>query len=157
MRYHTNMVSYEPAGPKSVSGLFYFKIILIGFLALLILSILVLAYVPPVSRDALIHHLAVPKHYLKQGGIHEIPAVISSYYPMNLDLLYMLALYLGNDILAKYIHFSFALLTAGLIYAYLKRRLHSGYGFFGALLFLSLPVIVKLSITVYVDLGLVFF
>ena len=127
-------------------------------LTALVLSIAVLAAVPPVDRDALTHHLAVPKMYLQHGGIYEIPHVPFSYYPMNLDLLYMIPLYFGNDILPKYIHFGFALLTASLIIAFLYRRLSSPTGaLLGALLFLSLPVIVKLSITVYVDLGLIFF
>ncbi|MGB5747186.1 MAG: phospholipid carrier-dependent glycosyltransferase [Desulfobacterales bacterium] len=131
--------------------------ILTGLLALLIASIVILSWVPPVSRDALTHHLAVPKLYLNQGGIFEIPSIKFSYYPMNLDLLYMLPLYFGNDIIPKFIHFIFALLTAGLIYRYLRKRLDSAWGLLGALFFLSLPIIVKLSITVYVDLGLVFF
>ena len=131
--------------------------ILTGLLAILIASIVILSWVPPVSRDALTHHLAVPKLYLKQGGIYEIPSIQFSYYPMNLDLLYMVPLYFGNDIIPKFIHFIFALLTAGLIYSYLRKRLGSAWGFLGALFFLSLPIIVKLSITVYVDLGLVFF
>jgi hypothetical protein len=124
----------------------------------LALSVVFLAAVPPVDRDALTHHLAVPKLYLKHGGIYEIPHVPFSYYPMNLDLLYAIPLYFGNDIIPKYIHFGFALLTAGLIGSYLYRRLRSPIAaLLGALLFLSLPVIVKLSITVYVDLGLIFF
>jgi hypothetical protein len=136
----------------------WFKALLPGLLALLIASILVLAAVPPVSRDALTHHLALPKLYLQYGGLIEIPEIEFSYYPMNLDLLYMLPLYFGNDILPKYIHFIFGLLTAWLIYAYLRNRTgQNGYGLLGALLFLSLPVIIKLSFTVYVDLGLVFF
>jgi hypothetical protein len=117
----------------------------------------IMAGVPPVSRDALTHHLAIPKLYLKHGGLVELPGIAFSYYPMNLDLLYLVPLYFGNDILPKYIHFAFALLTAGLIYGYLKGRLGRGYGLAGVLLFISLPVIVKLSTTVYVDLGLVFF
>jgi len=76
---------------------------------------------------------------------------------MNLDLLYLVPLYFGNDIIPKYIHFLFALLTAGLIYSYLQKKLGAIWGLWGALFFLSLPIIVKLSITVYVDLGLVFF
>jgi 4-amino-4-deoxy-L-arabinose transferase-like glycosyltransferase len=124
----------------------------------LIACIGILAAVPPVDRDALTHHLAVPKLYLQHGGMVEIPDVVFSYYPMNLELLYLLPLYFGDDILPKYIHFAFALLTAGLIYGYLKRRLASPFwGLFGAILFLSLPVVVKLSITAYVDLGLIFF
>ena len=130
-------------------------------LSLLILAlvtcILLLGSTPPVDRDALTHHLAVPKLYLKHGGIYEIPNIVFSYYPMNLDLLYMIPLYFGNDIFPKYIHFAFALLTALLIFTYVKNRTSIAYGLFGMLFFLSLPVIVKLSTTIYVDLGLIFF
>ena len=135
-----------------------FKIILLlVLLTALLASIIILSCVPPVSRDALTHHLAVPKLYLKQGGIYEIPHVVFSYYPMNVDLLYLIPLYFGNDIATKYIHFSFALLTAWMIFNYLHKRIDLFYALLGTLFFLSLPLIVKLSITVYVDLGLVFF
>jgi 4-amino-4-deoxy-L-arabinose transferase-like glycosyltransferase len=132
-------------------------IIIICLMGLLILSILILASVPPVSKDALVHHLAVPKLYLKNGGIYEIPFMPFSYYPMNLDLLYMVPLYFGNDIVPKLIHFSFALLTAWLIFNYLKRRTDRVCALLGVIFFLSIPIVVKLSITVYVDLGLIFF
>ncbi|MEJ2166643.1 MAG: hypothetical protein P8X90_14030, partial [Desulfobacterales bacterium] len=130
----------------------FYKSALMLLILTLICSIVILCLVPPVSRDALTHHLAVPKLYLKHGGIYEIPSIVFSYYPMNLDLLYMIPLYFGNDIAPKFIHFMFALLTAGLIYGYLRNRVGTGWGLFGALSFLSLPIIVKLSITVYVDL-----
>ncbi|MGD9045965.1 MAG: glycosyltransferase family 39 protein [Desulfobacterales bacterium] len=134
------------------------EIIIASILLVFVFGVLVLSAVPPVSRDALTHHLAVPKLWLKSGGMTEIPTVVFSYYPMNLDLLYLIPLYFGNDIIPKYIHFAFALLTAWLIFAFLKERTSkTHYGLLGALLFLSLPVILKLSITVYVDLGLVFF
>ena len=135
----------------------WIKAVLVVLLALNIISIVILAGVPPVSRDALTHHLAVPKLYLKHGSIYEIPDVEFSYYPMNLDLLYMIPLYFGNDIIPKYIHFAFALLTSFLIFGYLQKRLDVLYALLGAVFFLSLPIILKLSITVYVDLGLVFF
>ena len=135
----------------------WIKAVLVVLLALNIISIVILAGVPPVSRDALTHHLAVPKLYLKHGSIYEISDVEFSYYPMNLDLLYMIPLYFGNDIIPKYIHFAFALLTSFLIFGYLQKRLDVLYALLGAVFFLSLPIILKLSITVYVDLGLVFF
>jgi hypothetical protein len=124
-----------------------------GILFILISSIVILSLVPPVSKDALVHHLALPKLYLKHGGIFEIPFMDFSYYPMNLDLLYMIPMYFGNDIAPKFIHFGFALLAAFLIYYYLKTRADRLYGLLGALFFVSIPIIVKLSITVYVDLG----
>lgn len=122
-----------------------------------VVAIVTLASVPPVDRDALTHHLFVPKLYLQHGSIYEIPEIIFSYYPMNLDLLYMFPLYFGNDIIPKYIHFVFALLTSYLVFRFLRTRIGMNWGLLGALFFLSIPVIIKLSITVYVDLGLVFF
>ena len=132
-------------------------VVLSGLVFLLICSIIVLATVPPVSRDALTYHLAIPKLYLKHGGVYEIPFMPHSYFPMNLELLYLIPLYFGNDIIPKYIHFVFALLTAFLIFSYLWKRINLPYGLLGVIFFLSIPVIAKLSITVYVDLGLMFF
>ena len=123
----------------------------------MVLSVVLLASVPPVSRDALTHHLAVPKLYLMHGAMVEFPDIKFSYYPMNLDLLYLIPLYFKNDIVPKYIHFCFALLTSALIFNYLKKRTDICHALLGVVFFLSLPIIVKLSISAYVDLGLVFF
>ena len=130
---------------------------MIALLSGLIAGISLLCLVPPISRDALIHHLKVPQLYVERGGLYEIPSMVFSYNPMNLDLLYIIPLYFGNDILPKFIHFTFGLLTAWLIFIYLRSKCGYLYGLLGALLFLSVPIIVKLSITVYVDLGLIFF
>jgi len=135
----------------------FLHLLLITGIGFTIGSIIVLASVPPISRDALIHHLAVPSLYLMNGGIYELPSMFFSYFPMNVTLLYAVPLYFGFDIGAKYIHFLFAILTAALIYFYLARTLNKTYGLAGALFFLSIPVIVKLSVTAYVDLGLIFF
>ena len=116
-----------------------------------------LAGVPPVDRDALTHHLYVPNLYLLHGGIYEIPYITFSYYPMNLDLLYLIPLYFNHDIAAKFIHFAFALVTAIMIYRYISRRINTTHALLGALFFLTIPVIVRLSSTVYVDLGLICF
>ena len=126
-------------------------------LVTLIVTLGLMAAVPPVDRDALTHHLYVPKLYLAQGGVVELPEIVFSYFPMNLDLLYMIALYFGNDIFPKYIHFAFGLATAILVYRYTTLRFGGVNGLLGVLLFLSIPVIAKLSVTVYVDLGLIFF
>jgi len=129
----------------------------LGLLGALILAVAMAAFTPPISRDALIHHLAVPKLYLEHGGMVELPSMPFSYYPSNLGLLYWASLALGSDIAAKYIHFAFALLTAGIVFAYLKNRAGAFYGLLGALILLSTPVVIRLSTMVYVDLGLLFF
>jgi len=125
--------------------------------ACLVAAILLLAAVPPISRDALTHHLYVPKLYLKNGGMTELPQITASYYPMNLDLLYMIPLSFGNDVVPKYIHMAFAFLTSWMIFRYLRRHCDPPWPLLGALFFLSIPVVVKLATTVYVDLGLICF
>ena len=119
--------------------------------------IVLLASVPPVSRDALTHHLAVPKLWVEAGGIYERADIPFSYYPQLLDILYMAPVALGHDIAAKYLHFTFALLTALIIFLFVRRRIGPSWAALAGLMFLTLPLIVKLSVTVYVDLGLIFF
>ena len=142
---------------KKIRSAQLIKAALVGLLAMVVICIVILASVPPVSRDALTHHLAIPKLYLEHGGIYEIPWARWSYYPMNLDLLYLIPLYFGNDIVPKFIHFAFALFTGLFVFTYLRKRTEFCYAALGVIFFLTLPVIVKLSITVYVDLGLIFF
>ncbi|MFA5903379.1 MAG: phospholipid carrier-dependent glycosyltransferase [Desulfobacula sp.] len=122
-----------------------------------VICISLLSSVPPVNRDALTHHLFIPKLYLQHGGMYEIQYLPVSYYPMNIDLLYLIPLYFNNDTIPAFIHFSFALITSLMIYRYLLGRINKTYALLGALFFLTIPVIVRLSSTAYVDLGLIFF
>lgn len=122
-----------------------------------ILSIIVMSTVPPTSRDAQTHHLALPKIWLTEGFMAEVPEMEFSYYPQLVDLLYTLPVAIEYDISAKYIHFMFALATALLIIFFIRRYLGLLWGLLGGLMFLTIPVIIKLSVTVYVDLGLLFF
>ena len=129
------MIFTKPHIWRQISRRAYLEIALLILITLLISSIIILSSVPPVSRDALTHHLAVPKLYLKHGGMYEIPSIVFSYYPPNLDLLYLIPLYFGNDIIPKFIHFAFALLTAWMIFSYLKVRLDAAYALSGGLFF----------------------
>jgi hypothetical protein len=123
----------------------------------IILFIIIMSTVPPVSRDSQTHHLALPKIWLSEGLLSEVPDMEFSYYPQLIDLFYILPVALDVDIIAKYIHFAFGLGTMLLIFLYLRRFLGVFWGLMGGLMFLSLPIILKLSVTVYVDLGLLFF
>jgi hypothetical protein len=117
----------------------------------------ILNLTPPVSRDALIHHLAIPKLWLTHGGYYELPWARFSYYPMNIDLLYLIPLYFKNDIVPKFIHLAFGIGIGVLVYRYLGKRFGRNWGLLGFLIFFSTPIVVRLSTTAYVDLGMVFF
>ena len=124
---------------------------------LLICMEFILNLTPPISRDALIHHLAVPKLWIDHGGLYEIPWADYAYYPMNINLLYALCLYFNNDIAPKFIHLVFGLGTGLLIYYYLKQKFHSTWGLLGMVIFITTPIVIWLSTSAYIDLGMTFF
>ncbi|MBW2602830.1 MAG: phospholipid carrier-dependent glycosyltransferase [Deltaproteobacteria bacterium] len=117
----------------------------------------ILNLTPPISRDALIHHLAVPNLWLKYGGYYEIPWAEYSYYPMYINLFYLVCLYLKNDIAPKFIHLSFGIATSWLIYLYLKQKFDRNWGLLGMVIFITTPIVVWLSTSAYIDLGMTFF
>jgi hypothetical protein len=117
----------------------------------------ILNLTPPMSRDALIHHLAIPKLWLKHGGFYEIPWAEYSYYPMNINLTYLVCLYFKNDIIPKFIHFGFGLGTGWLIYFYLKEKFDRNWALLGMMIFITTPIVVWLSTSAYIDLGMTFF
>jgi hypothetical protein len=134
----------------------FVTILCIAILILLLIEI-ILNLTPPIARDALIHHLAIPKLWLKNGGFYEIKWADFSYYPMNVDLLYIIPLYFNKDFIANFIHMSFGIGTALLIYHYLNNKISRIAGLLGILVFISTPIVVRLSTQAYVDLGLTFF
>jgi hypothetical protein len=117
----------------------------------------ILNVTPPISRDALIHHLAVPKLWLNHGGFYEIPWAEYSYYPMYINLLYVVCLYFKNDIAPKFIHLGFGLGTGWLIYLYLKKKFSRNWGLLGIVIFITTPIVVWLCTSAYIDLGMTFF
>jgi len=135
--------------------------VFIGFMYIaigsLILIEIILNLCPPISRDALIHHLAIPKIWLNQKHLNPLPWSDFSWYPMNIQLIYAVCLWIGNDILPKLIHMFFGLGCSWLIYEFIKTRLDRKWALIGFLMFISLPIVIWLSTTAYVDLGMTFF
>jgi hypothetical protein len=116
---------------------------------------IVLGLLPPISRDELTHHLAIPKLYAKAGRIIEVPIAPYSYYPMLIDMLYTPWVYWGFDFVPKWIHALFGFLTGLLLYAYLG--MNAVYGLLGFFFFVSTPLIARLSHWGYIDLGITFY
>ncbi len=124
---------------------------------ILIITEVILGLLPPISRDELTHHLAIPKLYAKAGRIIEVPMAPYAYYPMLLDMLYVPWVYWGYDFVPKLIHGLFAYLTGLLLFAYLGRRMNAVYGLLGFFIYLSTPAIARLSHWGYIDLGITFY
>lgn len=130
-------------------------------LFLMVLSLFLLAVIislgPPVVRDDLIVHLALPKLYLKEGGAFEIPFMGFSYYPLGGTILYLYPLAMLPDNFSSLFHLIFAALTVLLIGAYLTNKVSLRAGLFASLVFVSVPVFFQLSRSSYVDFMSIFY
>lgn len=124
---------------------------------LVVLLIIPLALLPPTVRDELIQHLALPKLYIGAGRIWEIKNIGFSYLPQNIDLLYLIPLALGNDIVPRLTHLLFSVLTAGLVYIFLLPRAGRLYGLAGFLIYMTTPLVMNLSRMAYIDHGAAFY
>lgn len=158
MTSNADLVKFNPMEANKIEKIKTFlNYIFSIFIISIIITEIILSILPPTAVDALNHHLAIPKLWLRNGGFYEIKWAAFSYYPMNVDLLYLIPLYFHNDIIPNFIHLGFGLGTAYLIYCYLNSKLNRLAGLLGVLVFISTPIIMRMSTVAYVDLGLVFF
>lgn len=123
-----------------------------------ILIVFFLSLTPIVSRDALIHHMALPKIWLNKGFLVVEKFKDFSFYPQNAQILYYLSIRYKLDFLPKIIHASFLILTAVLVSRYVLYHSRSAcLSSLAFIIFLTIPINQKLVSEVYVDLFLMFF
>lgn len=122
---------------------------------LLCITPITLGLMPVTARDALVHHLAVPKWWAEQGLIVPIPWHEWSFYPMLLQLGFVTFLKNGLVQLTPLYHFLYLILLCGLSSQFCYRLTRDReLSYFAFLLPLSLPVCLNLAGTPLVDLAL---
>ena len=110
---------------------------------------------PITTRDALIHHLAVPRWWLAQNSIYAIPWHEWSFYPMLLNLAYTGLLSWGLERACSLYHAQYLLVLATSSLLMLRRLgCEKPLQLFGFLLCICLPLNLHLAATPLVDLGL---
>jgi len=124
---------------------------------LFILVNIVMAFMPEIFYDSLVYHLAAPNYYLLKHQILPMRFISHSNFPLNMSMIYMLALSLNNEILAKMLHCLTGVLTVLLIYFSVKRIYNAKAALFSALIFCSTPIFSMNSWTCGNDVGLTFF
>jgi hypothetical protein len=109
--------------------------------------------------DALWYHLTLPKLFLLQHKIFYIPGGLLYYsvMPKLGEMLYIGGLSFGNEVIAKFIHFSFGLLTCLALYKFARIFFTPLISFLAVVIFYSNLVVAWESITAYVDLVRTFF
>jgi len=135
------------------------EIILLLILALQIFLNLTGASVLPSDADGLGEHLAKAKEWNRLHRLASIPYINFRQWaqPFNVGILYGMALFLKDVILAQLIHFAFGLLTAVGVYSLGKKYFSHRVGLVSALIFYTIPMVARMSATAYVDLGLTFY
>lgn len=133
-------------------------VLLLGALILFLLLIVLAGSVPITSRDALIHHLVVPRWWLEKGYISKVAWHEWSFYPMLLNLAYTSLLGWGLEFLTPYYHSLYLLILCGTISSFIlyKTRDHDAAAL-AFLMTLSMPAFFKLATIPLVDLGLALF
>jgi len=138
--------------PRDFPTIAFASVIGAAFAALTVLDL-----VPPIARDELTYHLAMPALYLRAGRTVETPFVVHAYFPMLLEMLYTPLLGHLAEQVPKYLHLLFALATSALIFLYLAPRVLPGLAMLGAALVFTTPTVMALAASAYVDLGLLLF
>lgn len=111
--------------------------------------------------DALEYHLGAPRDYLDAGRVGYLPHNIYANFPLNVEMLYLLAMILHGDpvqagISCQLLHAMLAVLTVAAVWMALRdagRR----PAMFGAAFVGVTPFLVYLSGLAYVEHGLLFF
>ncbi len=123
----------------------------------LLAPLLSLALTPTVSWDASAYHLTLPRLFLEAGGFREVPLSVYSYWPLNVQLLYSLALAHGDFVLAKLLHFAFGVATLYALAAGCRAFHRPASGPLAAIFFLANGVVAFELRVAYVDLAHAFF
>lgn len=127
--------------------------VLVLSLCLLFAFVGALAPATTLEWDTLAYHLAVPKIWLAEGQISYIPFIHHSNFPFAVDNLYLLGLTWGGQAGAK--AFSVMFLAFGLLalFGIGRQRYGELAGWWAALAFATVPVVLWLSGTAYIDVA----
>lgn len=128
-----------------------------GLLAALLLPLFFLAMSPAVSWDANAYHLTVAKIFVQHGGFREIPFNVYSYWPLNIQLLFSMAISLSDFVVAKLLHFAFGVATLYALYIGCRTFHRKESGALAVWFFVANGVVIYELRVAYVDLAYAFF
>lgn len=123
-----------------------------SFLGLLVLLSIGSALGPAFGTDALVYHLAAPKAFLQAGGLVNLPNNIYSFFPQQIEMLYLFALALGSDSLAQLTGLGIVFLLLFSLWQYSRQHIDDNYAWLTPLVFISTPTFFTVASSAYVDL-----
>ena len=109
---------------------------------------------PEIAFDALWYHLTLPKLYLQEKKLDFFTGGLLYYsaMPQAMEMLYLLGLEFGGQVLARSFHFLFGILSSLVVYQLGRKFVKSNWALLGGFIFYSQLVVAWLSSAAYVDL-----
>ena len=126
-------------------------------LGLLLWSLFLQTIWPAVAWDANVYHLTVPRLWAEAGGFRPIAFNVYSNWPLNTELLFLVASLLRDYVLAKLVHYWLGVLTLMAVFWIVRRSVGPLYGWFAATLVLCNQIVLAEFRVAYVDLAFAFF
>lgn len=112
------------------------------------------ALAPEASFDGMAHHLAHPELYAVRHKVVALPSHFLATYPALLEMQYLVArLMSGTPRLARLIHWSWGVLTLGVLVGWARETLEDSWALAAAAAFLFVPYVQLVMMWGYVDLG----
>lgn len=118
-------------------GLGWATLVLLGLLAG---AAAVIALAPPIAYDDLTYHLAAPKIYARAGRVEILPYDHHTAFPFTLEMLYTLALLVGDDSLARLVQMVFWGLALLAVYTLGRDHFGPRAGWLAILVYATTPL-----------------
>jgi hypothetical protein len=103
--------------------------------------------------DTLAYHLAVPKLWTEAGRMFSVPGIHHSNFPFAVDNLYVWGLQWGGESGAKAFQLGYYLLGMVALFGLARQRYGGNAGWWAALVFATVPVIIWEAGTAYIDVA----
>jgi len=133
------------------------EVVAIAAIAIVLFALLFISLTPFVGWDDNVAHLTLPRIYLESGGFRRVPFNIYSNWPLDIQLLYAMAMLIKDYILAKLVHLTFLLLTVVAVYRLASAHSSQAGGVLAAVFLLANPVILDEARSAYIDIAFAFF
>lgn len=115
------------------------------------------ALLPPLEWDEISYHLALIKLYVQHHRIIYVPFIVSSNWPLHVNMLYGLSLMMGSDIAPHLLVWAMSLLTALGLYLFSARQMNARFGVLVFALYLTIPLVKRLSGSGLIDVAIALF
>ena len=126
------------------------------FLVLIVLAVLslILALAPPTKTDALVYHLAIPKAYLENHGVVNLPNSMYSFFPLLFDMVFLFAMTFGFESLPALCGLGMTFILLAGLGVFFHQYLSSRLAWFVPVLFFATPTFFEISASAYIDVAI---